>query len=173
MVALIVIFLFLRKHLVGPQPIPELGESVDTGRRSTFMARLNTIDFGGQILFIIGLGLVILGLTWGGATYPWDSAAVIVSLILGVCFMVAFGFWERQIAPGRYLSRVFPTQKAMIPWKLITTRDMGLLFCTECSTGMGMFSVSCWSILIQCNALTGLVGIVLLQHILYCGQGTH
>ena len=140
--ALIAIFLFLRKHLIGPQPIPELQETTETGRRATMMARLKTIDFGGQVLFILGLGLIILGLTWGGATYPWSSPAVIVSLVLGGMLTVCFVFWERQMASGRFLSRMFPTQRAMIPWPLISTRDMGLLFYTECATGMGMFSVS-------------------------------
>lgn len=139
--ALLVIFFILRKELLGPQPIPELNETTVTGKRSRFAARLKTIDFGGQLLFILGFGLIILGLTWAGATYSWSSAAVLVSLILGVFLVCGFFVWERQLSPGRSLSRVMPHQRAMIPWSLLTNRDIGLLFYTECATGMSMFAV--------------------------------
>jgi hypothetical protein len=34
-----------------------------------------------------------------------------------------------------------PWQKAMIPWELISNRDIGLLFYCECATGVGMYAV--------------------------------
>ena len=131
----------MRKHLLGPQPIPELDETADTGRRTTFIARLKTIDFGGQALFIIGFGLIILALTWGGATYPWKSGTVIAPLVLGVVVMVGFANWERLFEPGKLLHRKLPRQKPMIPWSLLSTRDMGFLFYEGFATGMSMFSV--------------------------------
>lgn len=139
--SLIITFFLLRKHLLGPQPIAELDETAETGRRTKFMVRLKTIDFGGQVLFIAGFGLIILGLTWGGATYAWNSAAVISSLAVGVVLLVAFVNWERLLEPGRYLAERLPKQKPMIPWTLLSTKDMGLLFYIECGTGMSMFSV--------------------------------
>ncbi|KAF4462537.1 multidrug transporter [Fusarium albosuccineum] len=140
-VALIIIFVVLRKELLGPQPIPELNETVETGRRTKFVARLKTVDFGGQLLFIFGFGLIILALTWGGATYPWDSAAVIVPLVIGVIFAGAFLYWEYLMAPGNAMAEKIPWQRAMIPWDLISNRDIGLLFYCECATGMGMYAV--------------------------------
>lgn len=139
---MVVIFIFLRKHLLGPQPIPELDETAETGRRTTFIARLKTIDFGGQALFIVGFGLIILALTWGGATYPWKSGSVLAPLVLGVVIMVAFAEWERQFEPGKLLHRKLPRQKPMIPWALLSTRDMGLVFYEGFATGTSMFSVS-------------------------------
>lgn len=141
-VALAITFFVLRKELLGPQPVPELNETPETGRRTKFSARLKTIDVGGQFLFIIGLGLIILALTWGGATYPWKSAAVIVSLALGVIFTGCFFYWENMLAPGGVLSQKLPWQKAMIPWDIISTRDILLLFYTESTSGMGMYAVS-------------------------------
>ncbi|KAK3186099.1 hypothetical protein K4F52_005089 [Lecanicillium sp. MT-2017a] len=138
--AMVVIFIFLRKHLLGPQPIPELDETAETGRRTTFIARLTTIDFGGQALFIVGFGLIILALTWGGAAYPWKSGSVLAPLVLGVVIMVAFAEWERQFEPGKLLHRKLPRQKPMIPWALLSTRDMGLVFYEGFATGMSMFS---------------------------------
>ncbi|KAH7156112.1 major facilitator superfamily domain-containing protein [Dactylonectria macrodidyma] len=140
-VALIVIFFFLRKELLGPQPLPELHETAETGRRSKFSARLKTIDFGGQILFIVGFGLIILALTWGGATYSWASAAVIIPLVLGCVFTGCFVYWEFLLVPGKPLAKRMPWQKAMLPWELLSDRDIGLLFYCECTTGMGMYAV--------------------------------
>ncbi|UPK99111.1 hypothetical protein LCI18_010046 [Fusarium solani-melongenae] len=140
-VALVIIFFLLRKELLGPQPIPELNETAETGRRTKFIARLKTVDVGGQLLFIFGFGLIILAMTWGGATYPWGSAAVIVPLVLGVIFTGVFLYWEYLLAPGNTMAEKLPWQRAMIPWDLISHRDIGLLFYCECATGMGMYAV--------------------------------
>ncbi|KAJ4169389.1 hypothetical protein NW754_016420 [Fusarium falciforme] len=140
-VALIIIFFLLRKELLGPQPIPELNETAETGRRTKFIARLKTVDVGGQLLFIFGFGLIILAMTWGGATYPWGSAAVIVPLVLGVICTGVFLYWEYLLAPGNTMAEKLPWQRAMIPWDLISNRDIGLLFYCECATGMGMYAV--------------------------------
>jgi hypothetical protein len=141
-VALVIIFFILRKELLGPQPIPELNETAETGRRTKFIARLKTVDVGGQLLFIFGFGLIILAMTWGGATYPWGSAAVIVPLVLGVICTGVFLYWEYLLAPGNTMAEKLPWQRAMIPWDLISNRDIGLLFYCECATGMGMYAVS-------------------------------
>ncbi|CAG9949374.1 unnamed protein product [Clonostachys rosea f. rosea IK726] len=105
--AIIITFVVLRKELLGPQPIPELDETVETGRRTKLAARLKTVDVGGQVLFLVGFGLIILALTWGGATYPWYSAAIIVSLVFGFIFIGVFVCWERVDGTGE-----FPRRKA-------------------------------------------------------------
>jgi hypothetical protein len=139
---LILIWVFLRKELLGPQPIPELDDTATTGRRLRFIARLKVIDYSGQALFIFGFGLVILGLTWGGVTYSWRSAAVIISLIAGGILAGCFVFWESLFVGDRFAARKMPWQKPMIPWSLITNRDIALLFLMECVSGMSMFAVS-------------------------------
>jgi MFS family permease len=140
-VALLAIFLVLRKELLGPQPIPELGEMVGSSRRTKFAARLQTIDIGGQVLFLLGFGLIVLALTWGGVTYAWDSAPVLVSLMVGVLLSTAFFIWERMLSPGRILSSKLPKQRPMIPWAMVTNRDVGIIFYNEIATGMALFSV--------------------------------
>jgi hypothetical protein len=100
------------------------------------------IDYVGQVLFIFGFGLIILGLTWGGVTYSWRSAAVIVSLVLGGILVCCFAFWERSFVEDRFAARKMPWQKPMVPWTLIVNRDVGLLFFMECISGMSMFAVS-------------------------------
>ncbi|KAK0386424.1 hypothetical protein NLU13_6261 [Sarocladium strictum] len=140
-VALALIWVFLRNELLGPQPIPELDNPFATGRRTRFLARLKVIDYGGQMLFIFGFGLIILGLTWGGVTYSWRSAAVIAAITIGGILVGCFVFWESLFATGRFAARTMPWQKPMIPWTLSSNRDIGLLFFMECVSGMSMFAV--------------------------------
>lgn len=141
-VGMAVIFVVLRKELLGPQPIPQLDETAETGRRTTFVQRLKTIDIGGQVLSIFGFGLLVLGFTWAGASYGWASAAVLVPLIAGALIVAAFAWWEYEMTPGNVLARKFPWQRAMVPWEVIRNRDIGLLFYASFATGMAMFSVS-------------------------------
>ena len=140
-VSLLITAFVLRKELLGPQPMPELGETAATAQRTKFASRLRTIDAGGQILFVFGFGLLILGLTWGGVTHSWSSPAVIVSLAVGGALVGGFVAWERLFGEGSLLSRKLPRQKPMIPWSILTSRDIAIVFYTEFASGMSMFSV--------------------------------
>lgn len=140
-VAIFLAFFVLRKQLLGPQPLPELlardGETEHERSMKRFGARISTIDFGGQFLFLFGMGLLILALTWGGANYKWDNIHVLVPLIMGVILCICFVLWLYMMAPGRYLSRKLPTQRPTIPWQLFRQRNMALLFYINTATGMG------------------------------------
>jgi hypothetical protein len=135
------------------------------------MARLKSIDLGGQIFFLFGFGLIILGLTWGGATYPWDSAAVIVSLVLGAIMLAAFFYWENLFADGKLLFEKWPWQRPMMPWDMITNRDIGLLFYTEVGNGIGMFAVSPLLPFWLADSRADSLGSVLLQYFLHFRKG--
>lgn len=78
-VAIPLVLLLLRKELLGPRPLPEfagLDGDARGVRRARLLVRLATIDYLGQLLFLFGLGLFILALTWAGGeqagTYPWN-----------------------------------------------------------------------------------------------------
>jgi MFS family permease len=49
------------------------------------------IDWIGIVIYIAGCVLFLIGLSWGGTTYPWTSAEVLAPLIVGVA-LVAFFF---------------------------------------------------------------------------------
>ncbi|KFA47413.1 hypothetical protein S40293_05406 [Stachybotrys chartarum IBT 40293] len=136
--ALIINFMFLRRELLGPQPIAGVGI---VEAQANLATRLRTVDVGGQILFLFGFGLVILSLTWGGASFPWASPAVVVPLVLGCLLIISLVLWERALGETRTVSSWLPWQKPMIPWPLLTNRDVGLLFLSECTTGMAMYAV--------------------------------
>jgi MFS family permease len=143
---IILIFLVLRKELLGPQPLPEPlardSETENDQRTARFKARLSTIDFGGQLLFLFGMGLFILALTWGGGNYKWDDAHVLVPLVLGGILIICFLWWQYMMIPGQFLSRKLPTQRSMVPWRLVSQRNIGLLFYVNIATGMGICYVT-------------------------------
>ena len=105
--------------------------------KDRFLARLGTVDFGGQLLFLFGMGLLVLALTWAGSYYPWSTAQVIAPLVIGVVLLVAFLIYEYLLLPGHLLAEKFPLQQAMISLKLIWTRNAGLLLYINFITGMG------------------------------------
>ena len=71
--------------------------------------------------------LFVLALTWAGAYAPWSDVKVIAPLVIGAALMLVFLVWEYLLLPGRWLSDSFPLQSAMIPLKLLWTRNAGLL----------------------------------------------
>jgi MFS family permease len=134
-------FFFLRHELLGPQNIPGVDDASPHGP-ATFKTRILTIDYGGQILFLFGMGLLVLALTWGGSYYPWSDVNVLAPLVIGFVLFSAFLIWEFLKMPGRKLAIKFPKQMAMIPIKLIWSRNAGLLIYINFITGMGMYSIS-------------------------------
>ncbi|KAK0812853.1 hypothetical protein LTR02_003130 [Friedmanniomyces endolithicus] len=60
----------------------------------TKMQQLKRQDFIGLLLFTGGLILFIMGLSWGGGTYPWNSAHVIACIVVGFLTLVAFVLWD-------------------------------------------------------------------------------
>jgi hypothetical protein len=102
---------------------------------------LATVDFGGQLLFLLGLGLLVLGFTWAGSTYAWDSPAVLVTLVVGAVLTVAWLVYEWAMVPGRVMSRVFPMQTAMMPWQLLIQKDVGLMVGINFANGAAMFAI--------------------------------
>jgi hypothetical protein len=93
------------------------------------------------LLFLWGLGLLVLAFTWAGGTYAWDSPAVVASLVIGGVLTVAWLVYEWAMVPGRLMARAFPRQRAMMPWQLLTQRNIGMLFVINFAGGAAMFAV--------------------------------
>lgn len=60
----------------------------------SFWQKLGFLDLPGCGLLVTGLVLLLVGLNLGGNLYPWISATVLVTLILGIVILGAFGAWE-------------------------------------------------------------------------------
>ncbi|KAL4875869.1 major facilitator superfamily domain-containing protein [Aspergillus karnatakaensis] len=130
----IIIFLVLRKEL-KPGNWMSNGSPV-----SSFFSALATIDFVGTVLFLFGVGLIILGTSWGGSTYPWVSAKVLAPIVIGgVCF-VSFFVYEYFLESGAF-ARILQRQRPMLPYSLFQRRDTIWLAILEFSAGAAMYSV--------------------------------
>lgn len=147
---IMIVFVILRKELVGPQPLAGVDSddmtttttttaSKNTG--SIIVHRLMTIDIGGQLLFLFGFGLIILAFTWAGETYAWNSYEVLLPLVLGILIVVAWMGYEYLMSPERALGKRFSSQKPMIPFQFLKNRNVGLLFYINFSTGAAIYSV--------------------------------
>lgn len=85
-VALVMFFFFLRvKHRRG----------------QSLWSRIKRIDFGGNAIFIGAVIAVLLALTWAGPVYQWNSAQIIIPLVIGLLGLLAFiAFeWTPRLAP--------------------------------------------------------------------------
>lgn len=63
--------------------------------QKTKLELLRQLDYVGVILFGAGCICFLLGVSWGGH-YPWKSVNVILPIVLGVCLLIALGFWEKH-----------------------------------------------------------------------------
>ena len=138
-VGLVLARFVIRPVLLGPQDIHGEADASRISTSATFAKRISTVDFGGQLIFLFGMGLFVLALTWAGAYYPWADAKVVAPLVIGVVLLSMFMAWEYSLLPGRWTATRFQHQQAMIPMKLLWTRNAGLLMYINFITGMGMF----------------------------------
>ncbi|KAL4898814.1 MFS drug efflux pump [Aspergillus ambiguus] len=92
---------------------------------------ISRVDYVGGFLSIVGLILLMAGMQWGGYQYPWSSAHVLAPLILGVVFLIAFGFWE--IYGAKY--PIFPSRLKQEP------RTLGMTLVITFISGANFFSV--------------------------------
>ncbi|KAH9211689.1 major facilitator superfamily domain-containing protein [Leptodontidium sp. 2 PMI_412] len=60
----------------------------------TLLQKLQKLDWIGYFLFIPGLVLFCVALSWSQNPYPWTNARVLSPFIIGVLFMAAFGVYE-------------------------------------------------------------------------------
>lgn len=127
----------LRPELLGPRKIVRNDGVSEADVPQTFKARVLTIDLGGQFLFLFGMGLMVLALTWGGSYYSWGDARVIAPLVTGVVLFGFFLVWEFLMIPGQALAVRSPYRRSMIPLKLLFTRNVGIIIYINFITGMG------------------------------------
>ena len=69
--------------------------------------RRGRIDGVGAVLLTFGISALLLMLSWGGTTYPWLSAPVLVLGLLGLCLLVALAMQERRVSDPLLPPRLF------------------------------------------------------------------
>ncbi|BGP13040.1 hypothetical protein JCM10213_000955 [Rhodosporidiobolus nylandii] len=58
--------------------------------------KMQKMDWLGNFLFIPSMSVLILGLVWGGSAYPWKSAHVVATIVVGTLGLVAWFFVEKH-----------------------------------------------------------------------------
>ncbi|KAF2632210.1 MFS general substrate transporter [Macroventuria anomochaeta] len=135
----ILIVVLMRKELVKGNAARAAG-NVGSSRRTNYIAGLLSIDWPGVFLFILGVGLIILALQWGGTQYAWNSAATIAPFVFGGILVISFFLHEYLLGPGRFNARLLPSQVPMIPSTLFRKKDTFLLMIINFSAGISLVS---------------------------------
>ncbi|TFY60745.1 hypothetical protein EVG20_g7307 [Dentipellis fragilis] len=73
--------------------------------------KLARVDWIGNGIIIAGTTVAMIGLTWAGIQKPWDSAGVLVPLILGMLLVAGFLVYEFKIP-----------REPTIPYDILTNR---------------------------------------------------
>lgn len=100
--------------------IPQHTMEVGSSHSRTIRQRISDIDFVGICVISPAVLCLILGLQWGGTTYPWTDVRVIVVLIICPVLLLVFAYTQVQ-----------KQEKAMIPPRIIKenpTLIVGFLF---------------------------------------------
>ncbi|KAH7131799.1 major facilitator superfamily domain-containing protein [Dendryphion nanum] len=67
--------------------------------RGNYREKVQKIDYGGIVLNLAAVLLVLIPLSGGGVQYAWNSPFVIAMLTLGACTTIAFILYEWKLAP--------------------------------------------------------------------------
>lgn len=88
----------------------------------------SSVDYIGILLMSGSFASLIIGLTWGGSTYAWDSKQVIATLVMGCVGLVIFGLYEAFVVKEGILDhRLFQTMNFPILLFVCTIDGMLLL----------------------------------------------
>ncbi|CAK3919492.1 mfs drug transporter [Lecanosticta acicola] len=96
----------------------------------SWLFKLKAIDFTGAILTLSASTSLVLALTWAGDQYPWQSAAVIAPLVIGVALLAAFVLWE-GIGPRYPLMPLHIFRSRLVIGACATMFINGWLFVTQ------------------------------------------
>lgn len=69
-----------------------------SGRNENIRTRLELVDWVGVVLTLAGTFLVLIPISQGGSTFPFDSAQFIALLVIGVILFAIFVFYEQKYA---------------------------------------------------------------------------
>ncbi|EED19689.1 efflux pump antibiotic resistance protein, putative [Talaromyces stipitatus ATCC 10500] len=111
----ILVILFILKASPPPNPSPA----------HTLKERLHQLDPFGTGTFLPGMICLLLALTWGGVTYPWNNGRIIALFVLSGVLLIAF-----------VLIQVWEGETASVPPRLVKKRTMSAgFFFTFCVGG--------------------------------------
>ncbi|KAI1629102.1 major facilitator superfamily domain-containing protein [Exophiala viscosa] len=100
-------------------------------RENSISNELKSVDAIGTITLLLGVVGVVTALTWGGNIYSWSSARVIAMLVVGVCFLVGFGFYES-----------FGRKDGLIDHRFLSSRNFPVILAVAFVDGMLLYGIN-------------------------------
>ncbi|KAF2267505.1 MFS general substrate transporter [Lojkania enalia] len=87
------------------------------------------VDWIGSTFFIAGTSSFLIGISWGGSQYAWDSFRTLVPIILGVFGIIITLVWERYAAKTPFIRLwLFKSQPASAAYACAILQGL-LMFC--------------------------------------------
>lgn len=62
--------------------------------RSSLASKIARVDWLGGLLFIGGLTSFLVGISWGGVQYAWNSAQTVAPIVVGIVTVIVAIIWE-------------------------------------------------------------------------------
>lgn len=73
------------------------------GTSGSFSSKWRQLDIVGCVLFLGSTTSFLIGITWGGVQYEWDSVQVLAPVFIGLAGIVLTVAWEKQGAKNPFL----------------------------------------------------------------------
>ncbi|KEQ64081.1 MFS general substrate transporter [Aureobasidium melanogenum CBS 110374] len=104
---------------------------LDNAEQLSFWQRIKKLDLIGASLLIPATVCLLLALQWGGTTYPWNDARMIVLFVVGGVLTIAFIYSQSKLG-----------SKATLPPYLFRNRNTLCAFLFSGLFGAGFFSLT-------------------------------
>ncbi|KAH6987232.1 trichothecene efflux pump [Ilyonectria destructans] len=116
------------------------------------------LDFIGIFLYISGCVLFLIGLSWGGTQYPWNSAETLCTLLIGVALLASFVVyvgWQSSVVGGGILlgqsiAGFCISYVPKVKYQCIIASGLAFAFMTSLTT----ISIDRWAATIALGVLT-------------------
>ncbi|VBB80906.1 Putative transporter [Podospora comata] len=97
-------------------------------KKRTFAENLAAVDWAGGVLFIASISSFLVGLTWAGIQFPWNSYQTLVPIIVGAVGLLLTVVYEKRVPVFPFLRvSVFNSLSAVLVY-ICTTVHGFLLF---------------------------------------------
>ncbi|KAM0815749.1 putative Major facilitator superfamily (MFS) profile domain-containing protein [Seiridium cardinale] len=97
-------------------------------KQKVFPDILTKVDYTGILIMTGAFTSLVIGVTWGGSTYPWNDGRIIATLVVGCVGLLGFGLFEGFVVKEGILDhRLFKTRNFPILLVVCTIDGMLLL----------------------------------------------
>ncbi|RAK99185.1 MFS general substrate transporter [Aspergillus ibericus CBS 121593] len=116
--------------LTMPAAFPDVSKPTTLWSAPRSVNLRGKVDYAGFFILLVACILLIVAIEEAGVSFAWDSALVIVFLVLSIVLFGAFVVWEWQ------LYRTKSTRESVFPWQFVKNRFLMGLCLTALLSGV-------------------------------------